>query len=434
MAGSGIASNNLPYAEVNCPGCGTATRYYDLTDSAFYGCASCHTFFRQLHDEEPQILRRFSADEAFAPVADIGHAGYLQGKKFVVVGYMLKYDPNENITWKEYMLLNPQSHSYHVLAESMGEWFVIWESEKQDFNVVNTNVMNPQYTVVESLPFLKYDFYTGYTFKILYAAGEFNYNILEDEDTLQVEEYENAPDMVVSETKEGKTTWYRGKCIPVTDLIRSFNINTSRMPRMTGVFFSIDPVKFYDEWNILWRFTSVIALLAFAAFIYFGIARESRLLASEVFTINKSQSGWAKLDPINASVIKVNSRSPVAFTFVSTLVNQWVEVSVTLTNMETGRNYEFTKAIEYYTGYEGGERWTEGDQEASAVLSSVEPGNYQVNIYPATEAVEEFNIVMTVEQDTVLWSNILLCLGLILAYPAIQLYRKRSYEQSFSGI
>ncbi|MFC7669338.1 hypothetical protein ACFQT0_19730 [Hymenobacter humi] len=115
--------------------------------------------------------------------------------------------------------------------------------------------------------------------------------------------------------------------------------------------------------------------------------------------------------------------------FNTTLSNQWLELPVSLVNEQTGQGFEFTKNIEFYSGVESGESWTEGSRNASAMLSAVPAGRYHLNFYPFSEAGPAApTIVATVEANPGLWGNFWLVLGLLFIYPIVQVWRQSSYE------
>jgi hypothetical protein len=75
--------------------------------------------------------------------------------------------------------------------------------------------------------------------------------------------------------------------------------------------------------------------------------------------------------------------------------------------------------MEHYSGYEGGESWTEASNRPSLVFSAVPKGNYHLNIYPMVETNRTYDLFVSVEENTILISNIILMLLIILLYPAL---------------
>ena len=124
----------------------------------------------------------------------------------------------------------------------------------------------------------------------------------------------------------------------------------------------------------------------------------------------------------------VAHQSTLDIDLVATLSNQWLELPVSLVNEQTGQGFEFTKNIEFYSGVESGESWSEGGRNASALLSRIPAGRYHLNFYPFTEAGVRPTIKVRVTANPTLWSNFFICLLLILLYPAFQLWRSISFE------
>ncbi|WP_375417401.1 hypothetical protein [uncultured Hymenobacter sp.] len=110
------------------------------------------------------------------------------------------------------------------------------------------------------------------------------------------------------------------------------------------------------------------------------------------------------------------------------LANSWVEVSASLINEQTGRAYEATRALEYYSGTESGERWSEGSKSASVDFNAVPSGRYHVNLYPTTDPLQPYKntLGLRVTADNGLWSNFWLAL-LALGLPVLLLSIRRYY-------
>jgi hypothetical protein len=101
----------------------------------------------------------------------------------------------------------------------------------------------------------------------------------------------------------------------------------------------------------------------------------------------------------------LDHQSALEIDLVATLANQWLELPVSLVNEQTGQGFEFTKNIEFYSGVESGESWSEGSRNADAVLSRVPAGRYHLNFYPFTEQGVAPELQVTVQANPALPSN-----------------------------
>ena len=113
------------------------------------------------------------------------------------------------------------------------------------------------------------------------------------------------------------------------------------------------------------------------------------------------------------------------------LDNSWVEVGLSLINEQTGRAYEATRALEFYSGVEGGESWSEGSRKADVDFSAVPAGRYHVNLYPVTDASRPGagQLHLRVAPNQGLWGNFWLAL-LALGLPLVVLAIRRSFFES----
>jgi hypothetical protein len=113
------------------------------------------------------------------------------------------------------------------------------------------------------------------------------------------------------------------------------------------------------------------------------------------------------------------------------LTNHWLEVTASLVNEQTGRGYEVTRSLEYYEGVEDGERWSEGDRSADAVISGLPAGRYHLNLYPSPEAgLGDTALTLELEQHTGFASNVVLILLLMSILPLYQWARHGAFETS----
>lgn len=420
-------SNGWRYNEIHCPSCSETIRYFDTAGSSYYACDNCHTYFKQDGDEPTQIIRTFAASNAVPPNIPIGTGGFLRSKRFKIVGYIYKWDSNEDVYWREYMLYNPQDDDYHVLAEHEGDWYLVWKSEKQDYEVEMMGHGVPEYSITEHNPFKKYHLYTGYYFHVQYASGEFDTDVVDDEAKLRVEEYASPPDMIVSERKNNETTWYRGTYLPPSEVYRAFNLYTN-IPADKRIRTNMKRDQFFERWPLVRNTAFAIALLLVLACGALNIFKQPKKLIEVEYNPSQSQVFWQNTKVLEGGRITVDGPAAVHFRFGTNVYNKWLDLAVTMTNTKNGKAYEFSKVVEYYAGYEGGEHWTEGSQEANAVLSHVPSGTYQINIYPTFEAADSLFLVMEVQQDPIIYSNLWICLALVLVYPTFQWIKKDFYE------
>ncbi|CCH52173.1 hypothetical protein BN8_01147 [Fibrisoma limi BUZ 3] len=411
-----------PSATLDCPRCQSAITYYDVKGSSFYGCPTCHTFFKYEYEGPPNILTTFASTTSLIPIP-IGTEGYLDGQFMRVVGFMRKKETTAPYEWTEYMLLR-QNGRYAQLAEYNGHWMYVEPIDKKYTEYHTTG--KAYYVDTEQR---QYRLYNRYKATVLDAVGEFDWNILDDEE-LTISEYIHPPFMLISEQNGSRSDWYVARYIRHTDIVTAFDLSEDTLPTPYGVG-AIQPADPKGRWDALLSFTgmAVVVLLLIQAVISFS--RPSRQLFNETYqTEPVLDSASVSFKPIVTPTFSVDGPAVLTIDLRAELANQWLELPMSLINDQTGKTYELTKALEYYYGREGGENWSEGSRTDDAVLSRIPSGRYHLNIYPATAPGNTVSFRVTVKQNPMLWSNLIILLLLLCLYPAILYWRRQWYEQS----
>lgn len=435
--------NSLPVspaesAQFACPECATAITYYDVEGSEYYACPQCHAYFRYSGEEEPKVFGNYKADPP-AFTLPLGTVGMLSGQAYRIVGVMQRAEIGKAgrplYQWLEYQLYQPATKEYVQLAEYQGHWMLI-KPIKQTFRVQAAQTRH----AYVSTPNASYELYNRYKARVLFAVGEFDWDIEGDTQT-QVNEFICPPRMLVQEKQKKQTDWYVAEHIEPWQVAKAFNLPPSQLPQQTGVG-AVQPDPIRTSWSALRTLTIwAVALLVLGQVLLAVVRPSQELLVDNLRVIADTDStavpGTGKV--IVSPSFTLPHQAALQIDLVTTLDNQWLELPVSLVNEQTGQGYEFTKNIEFYQGVESGESWTEGSREADATLSAVPAGRYHLNFYPITEAGPAApDIQVKVLADPPLLANFFLTLVLVLIYPAFQYWRRshhetRRWEQSDYG-
>ncbi|GAB3499469.1 hypothetical protein GCM10027341_22830 [Spirosoma knui] len=408
-------------ATLACPNCQSTITYYDVSGSSYYGCSTCHTFFEYEHEGPPKILASFF-EKSPAITLPIGTEGYLHGQFVRVVGIMHKKEAEASYSWLEYILLRKDGQ-YVQLAEFDGHWMYI-EPTKKTYKEYHGNG-NVYYVDAAER---QYRLYNRYRPKVLYAVGEFDWHILEDE-KLSISEYINPPYILVSEQANNRADWYTGQHISRDELATAFAISVDALPRQYGIG-AVQPADEEGRLRTAFSAMSLIGAVLILLQLVISFTRPSKQLLSATYQTqaDSAQTALGSAKPIVTSSFEVDGPTALLFDMHSDLNNQWVELSVNLINEQSGRTYEFAKTLEYYYGVESGESWSEGSRDDDAVLARIPSGRYHLNIYPATEAGHFASFSLTVRQTSLIWGNILFMLAILAAYPILLYCRRLMFE------
>jgi hypothetical protein len=427
MATTSTSENALQPAGVACPGCGTLVPNIDTENSCYFACAQCYTFFRKKGKTQPEIVKKFYPSEMVVPPIPVGTTGTLDGKQFTVVGFMKKTDTTHENRWHEYLLYNNTLDNYFTLAEYKGHWTLLWVSQLKGIKLYGAGSFHEMRSFSPNRTFRQY---TKYSFEIEWASGEFDWDITTDEGPhMEVYEFVDAPDIIVTEEDGDKKVCYQGKFVDRTDVAVGFGVSLSSLPPKFGAGVLEIP-KFIEQEKPMNRFTLLLIGIVLLSPFIISMFKPSRLVFNEVYRTTKDTSAWSSINPIVTPPFEVKHSGALNVEFVTNITNNWIELQASLVNDKTGKTYEFTKALEFYQGYEGGESWSEGDFESDVNFSSVPAGTYHINLYPYAETSIPIDINVRVEQNTVLYSNIAWMLAAVLTLPILRSWRKSAYENN----
>ncbi|GAB3571696.1 DUF4178 domain-containing protein [Hymenobacter daeguensis] len=412
-------------AQLDCPACHTSITYYDVQGSEYYACPNCHAYFRYSGEETPKVLGSYKAPTHETPLLPLGTLGQLKDRRWRVVGFVERCEyRSEQYRWTEYQLYQPETGDYAQLSQYRGHWMFIQPHKEK----IAHNKLSGRFVV---MPEGTYKLYNRYQARVLWAVGEFDWDI-EGDDRLKIAEYILPPRMLVQErTPDNAVAWYRVEHVEPRDVARAFGLSSSAMPSREGIG-AVQPDPVQASWPALRLLTTVAFFALLLVQIGQHIRRPDAVLLKASLQVQADTT--ARAAPGTGRVMVTPSftldhQAALQVDLVTTLNNQWLELPVSLVNEQTGQGFEFTKNIEFYNGVEGGESWTEGSRDADAVLSRVPAGRYHLNFYPFTEAGPAApGIEVRVTADPPLWSNFFIVLLLLLIYPTWQYLRRATHE------
>ncbi|MDO7847530.1 DUF4178 domain-containing protein [Hymenobacter sp. M29] len=405
-------------AQLNCPKCGTSITYYDVEGSEYYACPHCHAYFRWSGEAQPKVFGKYDQAPPTAPALPIGAVGTLRGRTFRVLGVVSRREANHpQYSWREYQLYQADTQQYAQLAEFDGHWTFIWAASKLDAD-------REEYKLGDFKIFNKYQS------RVNWALGEFDWDI-ERDDTLHVTEYINPPRLLVQEQRGKEQNWYRGHHVAPNELAEAFHLSRSALPHQEGTG-AVQPAPGSESSSALWSLTGIVVALLLLTQLVLAFWSTQPILSQ---TIQVEADTTASAPPGTGRVLvspsfTLDHQTALEIDLKATLSNQWLELPVSLVDEQTGRGFEFTKNIEFYSGVEGGESWSEGSRDVDAVLSRVPAGRYHLNFYPFTEKGVSPEISVQVWADPALPSNFFVVVGLVLLLPMLQALRQHFHERN----
>ncbi len=397
-----------------CGKCGKPVTLKLPQHSLFAVCPSCAVWHGLIdgHWEPKKKL------EKFTPVISLGTKGNFRGSELEVTGVMVKREAGSSAEWREYTLYSDKD-GYYFFSEFNGHWMFLKE--------VKMSLQWSSHGTQLEVDGEQFNLYNEYNFTVISAQGEFFTSLNTAE--VRAREFISVPGMYAVENYYGSDiTWYKGEHLKNTELFESLGLVSASMPQKFGVG-TLQPMKFHVSMRQLKK----IYFLALGIFLLAQIILSMNSREENVYS-NSFQIADTMVSKgvVTGSFELKAPSSAVEFTLSSPVNNSWFEASVTLINEQTGKEYNFQKGVEYYSGYSDGESWSEGSTSTEVVLSSIPKGTYHLNIFPTFNSSDingykSFSI--SVVSDVSIWRNFFIIVGLLSLYPLLQWIRTSVFER-----
>ena len=99
---------------------------------------------------------------------------------------------------------------------------------------------------------------------------------------------------------------------------------------------------------------------------------------------------------------------------VSGISNSWAYVVVDLVDDATGTFVSVDNELEYYSGYEGGESWSEGATRKKRTISPLKAGTYVARVEAVHGMAAPTTVALVIRQDVFQASYLIMAMGLLL--------------------
>jgi uncharacterized protein DUF4178 len=396
---------------LSCPGCGGPLTVRGLLQTESIGCPACGSVI-DLTDENLQIISTFQARFRHDPRIPLGSRGELFGELLEVIGYMRRKVTVEGVDyeWCEYLLFNPYK-GFRWLSEYNGHWtFLRPMLERPTQTSSGPRHLDRQFQ----------HFQTAVAF-VTYVVGEFTWRVQVGE-SARVEDYIAPPYILSRELTGNEVVWSLGQYIEPRFLAQAFGLKTS-LPGRVGVF-SCQPSPFTAKAPRLYSLLLRFVVTALAIQLLFSLFSADKLVYKGNFSFRPS----AEEKSFVTDVFDVSGRtSNVVLKTTANLSNSWLYLNLALIDEATGNAYDFGREISYYFGRDSDGAWTEGSQTDEATLPSVPAGRYYLRIEPEN-AGDPVDYSIQVYRDVPRRSFLVIALVLLLAMPAIVVWRSRAFE------
>ena len=402
----------------NCTSCGAPLKVTAQGQSLVVACGSCGAVV-DANDEDHKILSKGRKAE-IRPQIPIGTRGKLRGHTWEVVGFMIREDMGSHFEWREYLLFNPR-HGFRWLTEADGHWNYVLPLRTEPIKSGNEVIsMLKTYRV----------FHRGRA-RVQYVLGEFYWRVAAG-DIAGVEDYINPPEVLSIEATRNETNYSISEYTEPKVIKDAFGIK-EHWPSPYGIAPN-QPSLMQNNFGTVMSMAMVFLVVLFAIQLMTTGGKRS-VVFSQNFTWDAATPKAAIVsDPIvlegsRPRTLTVKLHSPVS--------QAWFSATMVLFNPQTGKSFEFEQGVEYYSGYDGGEYWSEGSQTNEFTISSVEPGTYTLSIAPSDSPAYSGLVQYAVAAywGGPIWGNFWFGVLLIMVLPVLALIfrffrEKRRWSQS----
>lgn len=419
-----INLKSFPYSEdVTCPKCKNQITLYDPEGSEYCVCTSCNSFIRFIADDTP-VIQKNAPPIKQQPVLKLGSVGAFNGYNFKVIGYIEKKEKDASYAWREYILYNYEK-GYANFAEYDGHWTFVAGKEFYP---------NLDKLVARSWEFISYEdneynLFNKYTAITTAITGEFDWDILFE--SARTSEFVAPPNIIYKEQdKPGTSTadFYLGRYVEPADIADAFKTDIKLFPEKIGIGAN-QPSVHAQRWFSVYKLIPLLVVLVAVIGFISAYVNPQQMVMDNDFSIVSDSAKVNEFKPFITPSFTLDRPSALEFLIKSDIDNNWLEATVVLVNEKDNQSWEVTESIEYYHGYEDGETWSEGSQEAEVLLSGIPRGKYHLNIYPASGDGKNKSIHININANPVIWRNVWVTFLLLCLYPLYAWFRMRNYEK-----
>lgn len=315
---------------------------------------------------QAQVLGQNRQDINPGFVFNVGQKCTFKGKPYEVAGRML-YSDMEGYLTREYLLFN-ENDEY------------LWLAEENNHYVLNTPTqMAPTTDPFAMLPKQKttvnnesFQFYEGGYSELIWVDGALPWKAAAG-DTFQYADLIAPPRIFGAENDGNEVEFFIGDYIEPKEVYAAFGI-TDQEPRPKLRVHGAQPyTRSFQARITIWAglgFTLLnLALMIWSMTVDGKLAFRKAIVAADYLKETKTEA----FDLPKGSILAVRT--------YANLRNSWISTQIAFVDVKTENVVaEVWSDIGYYSGYEGGEHWSEGDKGKTKYFKSPGPGKYKLII------------------------------------------------------
>lgn len=395
--------------QFKCSSCQSVHPLYTVKHTTHFACPECKTNF--VYSRNKWTEKKQKWEFKYTPsYIKLGDKATFYDKTYQVIGITHKRHRKWRFSWIEYILFDRDSNSYLTLTERKGHWN-LFEPQKRDL---------PKYSFSKELGINykgdQYRMYDKYNCEVLWAAGEFHWDPLEETKSL-FREFIAPPHTYILELKHKVRRWYKGKYLKPKEVREALGLSES-LPSSKGM----DPAKPIIrsmKKEEVYAYVGTFSAALFAVLILFAMFQPSTRKHVTNNLVPKAQGENVLKDSVYVDG-GIFGRNNLKVKINTDINYGWLETTVVLHDITRNQYYGKKVSIEYYSGVTDGESWTEGDKDESFVFPNLPEGPYNILVYDAFSKYKSTKASIRIEQGVSVWGNLIAFLLLAAIYPLVR--------------
>lgn len=422
ISGEAARPGRATLVTLNCSQCGGALELRAPDRAERIWCPYCGAG----HDITNGKLKFFAKLKKAKthPVIPLGSTGKIGGQLYVVAGFMeraVHFD--QDYFWTEYLLYN-RAEGYRWLVQSDEHWSVVTPLRPGD-------VLDPDPRGVAAAVHYggqSYRLFQHATARVTHVMGEFYWKVAVGEQA-DTADYVRPPFGISKELTRGhgaqEIAYSHARYAETSEIEEAFGIQGLNRPSGVGPTQPFTGARLGVPWAVM------LALLLVTA-IFIGVTRSGRNVLTQTYdlaTATQPEGAPENTRVLFSEPFELSGEKNVLVRAESGLSNSWLYLAMDLVDDASGQLQSFELPLEYYSGVDGGERWSEGSRSRRIVLSRPPKGRYVLRVEGQWEEGKPPPAVTVIVREGVFrFLHFFLALVAISIFPVLALIRQFSFE------
>lgn len=403
---------------IECPACGAPITLRSFGAIEQVACSYCGTVCKPEQDGNLDILQRAQRQRQPSVLA-LHQRGEIDGVTWEIIGITWRQVVVDGVPypWQEFLLFNPyQGYRWLIYQLSDGVW---------SFGGALPGAAE---AVAGARPSVRYGneeyrHFTSGNAQTTYVEGEFPWQVLAG-DVASTNDYIHPPKLIsveVEHTDHGADlNFTQMRPIDAAEVWAAFELPGAPPPTHGIHPAALNPhvTKFYWVAGVVLFAVWVLVLIIYSVGrdrepIYKGTLREGEVLTQEV------KIG----EPGKSSTVEFELRAVG-------MNNSWAYAEILLVDSKSEEAIALGVEVDYWSGVDGGESWSEGNSTNSQVIGGVPGGSYLLQVSPQIDKGGDpaDSLELTITRDVPLIRYMFVPLIVIIAFPAFNFARRAAFE------